>query len=53
MIFNHVWDFAVRKGLYTFASLGIPDFDVSIIGSGKKFGTLAVESDILDRLRMT
>ena len=31
MVLDNIWDFTIRKYLYTLSSLGIPLFDISIV----------------------
>jgi hypothetical protein len=53
MVLDDIRDFTIRENLYTFSSLGIPLFDISIIRCGQELGSSIVEIDILDGLRMS
>lgn len=50
MILDHIRYLAIRERLYTLACLGIPYFDMPVVGCGEKFGAFVVECDVFDRL---
>lgn len=52
MKLDNIRHFAIGKGESALASLRVPHLDVSIERCRQEFGTLEIEGDILDGLRM-
>jgi hypothetical protein len=51
--FDNIWYLAIRERLYAFSGFGIPEFDMFVVRCRQELGSLVVEGDIFDSLRMS